>query len=484
MNRELVFKDISDILWNDFIKDENFFNKYRSIENYAIENNLTGVIYEYVFPDKNESRLIITSEYDGIHMDLFTPDKTYKMGYEKTPRQLYDDGTAIRETMIKYSLLYAPKVTNDFITELNQIQENEIVDFNTRLSVICLKNTETELVFKKQFEGKLDSLKINDFRHLDTITINKEDRNDYQVLFNNAYNYRSSTCDIRRRFQSNDGYDILKDIESKLKEDDVVSKDIGPIHLKAAKQDNEIIWFDTDNQVLDRNEVATLFSWAKNSNVDYNVVNLEDGLQRLSPERQNQVNITFLQEIKQLSNDLEAMIGKAFEYNRLVDTSSISISGLRNNNSHNFDSCTFVFTQEKIIKIDYFNGSFKNKDMKSIGEISRKDFISFMEQRKENVIKELNEECKLDYEEFQRMHPHFTKEEAQDFVKRTAAKKVERLKNPYDFTEDKINNLDDIAKKLVQNYLHVKEEKGFSLKELLSNYSDGENKYDYDKELP
>ena len=479
MNRELVFKDINDILWNDFIKDENFFNKYRSIENYAIENNLTGVIYEYVFPDKNESRLIITSEYDGIHMDLFTPDKTYKMGYEKTPRQLYDDGTAIRETMIKYSLLYAPKVTNDFITELNQIQENEIVDFNTRLSVICLKNTETELVFKKQFEGKLDSLKINDFRHLDTITINKEDRNDYQVLFNNAYNYRSSTCDIRRRFQSNDGYDILKDIESKLKEDDVVSKDIGPIHLKAAKQDNEIIWFDTDNQVLDRNEVATLFSWAKNSNVDYNVVNLEDGLQRLSPERQNQVNITFLQEIKQASNDLEEMIEIAFYYNNILSHSSISISGLKEDNSHNFDSCTFVFTQGKIIKIDYFDGSFNIKNIKSIGEVSRDEFISFMEKKRINVIKELNKECKLGYEEFQRMHPHFTKEEANDIVQRTVSKKIESQTNPYGFTKEKINKLDNITKKIVNDYIKTKDTYNFSLKELLQENEDN----DYDKEL-
>lgn len=62
------------------------------------------------------------------------------------------------------------------------------------------------------------------------------------------------------------------------------------------------------------------------------------------------------------------------------------------------------------------------------------------------------------------MHPHFTKEEAQDFVKRTAAKKVERLKNPYDFTEDKINNLDDIAKKISSKLFTCKRGKRIFIK--------------------
>lgn len=478
MNKELVFKDINDILWNDFIESKTFFTKYRSVENYALENRLTGTIYEYNFPDKNRSNLKIEATKDGLTVSLKTPDGLWKMGYEKTPGQLYDACEHLRDTLIKYSLLYAPRVTDSFITELNKVYENEIIDFNTRLSIVCIKNSETELIFKKQFEGKLDSLKMNDFQHSQTFIVKKNNRDDYQSLFNNAYNYRSNTCDIRKRFKTNDGYDILDSIESKLKENDVISKDIGPIHLKTIKQHDEITWIDSDNTILNRNDVATLFSWAKNSNVDYNVINIENGISRFEPERQNQVNVTFLQDIKKVSNDLYKVMDIAFKYNDLINSSVISISGLKENN-HNYDSCSFVFKMGKIIKIDFFNGSFNAKNIKSIGEVSQDEFISFMKQREENVIKELNEECKLDYEEFQRMHPHFTKEEANDIVQRMMAKRIENQKNPYGFKKEMLNNLDEITEKIVDDYIKNKENTNFTLRDLLFNNEEEEN----DKEL-
>lgn len=482
MNKELIFRNINNILWNDFITDKLFFEKFQQVELYCIKNGLNGLIYEYNFPDKNKSKLSIYASEAGIEITLNCDNKQYVMGKERNAKQLYDAGELIKTIMLKNKLLYSPKVTKEFIAELNQIQENEIIDFNTRLSVVCLENSTNNLILKKQFEGKMDSISVKDFQNSETFVLDKNNVDDYQILFGYAYDYRSNTCNIRRRLQSKDGYNIIHDIESKLKNNDVFYKNIGSIQLKIIKSNDECVWYDTNNERICKDDLATVFSWVKNIDVDYNVVNLENGIQNISTEVQNQVNLSYLQMIKQNTNDISKIISMSFELNSLLKYTSISISGLREDDSHNFDSCTFVFTQGKIIKIDYFNGSFSNNDIKAFGEIKEEEFISFMERKRDNIIKEVNLECKREYDDFIKSHPNFTKEEAQELIAHITARKIEQTKNVYNLSMDKINHLDVVTEKLIQNYLSNTRTQNLSVKDLLSENIEQDEIND-DKEL-
>ena len=172
----------------------------------------------------------------------------------------------------------------------------------------------------------------------------------------------------------------------------------------------------------------------------------------------------------------------SFELNRLLKHTAISISGLREDDSHNFDSCTFVFTQGKIIKIDYFNGSFSNNDIKAFGEIKEEEFVSFMKQKRDNIIKEANLECKQEYDDFVKSHPNFTKEEAQELIAHITARKIELTKNVYNLSMDKINHLDVVTEKLIQNYLSNTRTQNLSIKDLLSENIEQDEIND-DKEL-
>lgn len=203
MNKELIFRNINNILWNDFITDKLFFEKFQQVELYCIKNGLNGLIYEYNFPDKNKSKLSIYASEAGIEITLNCDNKQYVMGKERNAKQLYDAGELIKTIMLKNKLLYSPKVTKEFIAELNQIQENEIIDFNTRLSVVCLENSTNNLILKKQFEGKMDSISVKDFQNSETFVLDKNNVGDYQILFGYAYDYRSNTCNIRRRLLEN-----------------------------------------------------------------------------------------------------------------------------------------------------------------------------------------------------------------------------------------------------------------------------------------
>lgn len=482
MNKELIFRNINNILWNDFITDKLFFEKFQQVELYCIKNGLNGLIYEYNFPDKNKSKLSIYASEAGIEITLNCDNKQYVMGKERNAKQLYDAGELIKTIMLKNKLLYSPKVTKEFIAELNQIHENEIVDFNTRLSVVCLENSTNKLILKKQFEGKMDSISVKDFQNSETFVLDKNNADDYQILFGYAYDYRSNTCNIRRRLQSKDGYNIIHDIESKMKNNDVFYKNIGPIQLKIIKSNDECVWYDTNNERICKDDLATVFSWVKNIDVDYNVVNLENGIQNISTEVQNQVNLSYLQMIKQNTNDISKIISMSFELNRLLKYTSISISGLREDDSHNFDSCTFVFTQGKIIKIDYFYGSFSNNDIKAFVEIKEEEFVSFMKQKRDNIIKEVNLECKQEYDDFVKSHPNFTKEEAQELIAHITARKIELTKNVYNLSMDKINHLDVVTEKLIQNYLSNVGTQNLSIKDLLSENIEQDEIND-DKEL-
>ena len=154
MNKELIFRNINNILWNDFITDKLFFEKFQQVELYCIKNGLNGLIYEYNFPDKNKSKLSIYASEAGIEISLDYDNNQYVMGKERNAKQLYDAGELIKTIMLKNKLLYSPKVTKEFIAELNQIQENEIIDFNTRLSVVCLKNSTNNLILKNNLKAK------------------------------------------------------------------------------------------------------------------------------------------------------------------------------------------------------------------------------------------------------------------------------------------------------------------------------------------
>lgn len=81
----------------------------------------------------------------------------------------------------------------------------------------------------------MDSISVKDFQNSETFVLDKNNVDDYQILFGCAYDYRSNTCNIRRRLQSKDGYNIIHDIESKMKNNDVFYKNIGPIQLKIIK---------------------------------------------------------------------------------------------------------------------------------------------------------------------------------------------------------------------------------------------------------
>lgn len=47
----------------------------------------------------------------------------------------------------------------------------------------------------------MDSLSVKDFQNSETFVLDKNNVDGYQILFGYAYDYRSNTCNIRRRLQ-------------------------------------------------------------------------------------------------------------------------------------------------------------------------------------------------------------------------------------------------------------------------------------------
>lgn len=455
INKSEVCKKIYAILSDDGVICDCFYSKLLEIEKFCQKNDIFGKVFEFHFPYKKNCFLIVESTKEGAFIHVKMDDKLYSYGKrENNNASFYENGNRFEQFLHNNKLYILPPVDKNFISKLNDSKEGEIIDLNSRISLVCTRNNKEQLIFIKRFEGSLDTLTVDDFRKEERYVVNKNDASSYQALFAKAYNSRTSAAEIRTRFNSEyyDGYDSVNSIEANLPDNSIAIKNIGPIKLKISKQGNVCRWFDTNGTPLDKKNVAFMFSWAKYSGISIDII--KDCYGDYEPAIPTDVDCKYISMVKRdlLDNNIIGVLKNAKEYTEFAQTTSLTFTGLEEK-ENGYDACSFVFknmnNQIKILKLTYINNDCSLNNIKDVTPVSEDEFANFCRNHFHKEIEQTLIEYQYTIHNLLEMFPNKSEGELQEIreqvVQNTKAK-LQAIQNSV-----KINALDNNIQTLVNN---------------------------------
>lgn len=317
-----------------------------------------------------------------------TPEKQYIVrndieGYKKISYEM-------AEVMKKNGLYFAPAYNQAFECLLMRMIPGERISLNTGMELCCITNENNQVGLKKTFDGDIFHVTIDDIifyvtiddiRNAETYIINKKDPKSIQNFYGQAYDTRVQASNTRIRMGNEDGYSILQKIENNMQAKYSYFYNIGQCKLSAVKDEQyTVTWYDSDCKMLDRQTVATMFGWAKNSMAYLGNVDSYGWIKDV-PQDKNKL-------FKELNHyafqrDSQAFLKTAFCYAKdNKEALFLSMSGLEEQINHSFDFVTYAFHvdedgTEKILKLTYDRNEKKHNMPTKIEETTQQKFLEF-----------------------------------------------------------------------------------------------------------
>ena len=385
--------------------EDDFYNLYVNLEerNGRENTNYEPWTYRYDFPRKNAHFVTECNENGNVKFYLSIEGKIYTLGgKEHSPRDLFKEADTFHEIMSKYHLNFCPKHNKEFANLIKSAEKGTVISLNTGRMISCVDKKGDTLLFKECFSGKLEDLKIESFQNGKTFSVNINNYDDIQDIFEHAYNTRSLTANLRVSINSKHGAYEVTDVEQKLSQNETLKVHVGPINLKISDFNGKKFWFDSNNKQIDRETIETLFGWASLTLPEIKI----DRPEMFLPEKMQ--NASFVQDIQNLIKEkrFDMIPSAAFSYseNNRVPT-FLNITGFERQQNGSYDMTTFAFKDNRIIKIVYsFNEKLSEPIPVETKEINDKEFICFCKQKYDDTIHFLKteytplvEKYKLDY---------------------------------------------------------------------------------------
>ena len=351
----------------------------------AVENIIHDIpihteLFRFEFPYCQGYFFTLTKEdNDALVFTLNTPGKQYIArddieGYKKTSYEM-------AEAMKENGLYFAPAYNQAFERLLMGMIPGERISLNTGMELCCIANENDQIIFKKTFDGDIFHVTIDDFRNTETYIIDKKNPKSIQNLYGQAYDTRVQASNTRVRMGNEDGYSILQKIENNMQAKYSYFYNIGQCKLSAVKDEQyTVTWYDSDCKMLDRQTVATMFGWAKNSMAYLGNVDSYGWIKDV-PQDKNKL-------FKELNHyafqrDSQAFLKSAFCYAKdNKEALFLSMSGLEEQINHSFDFVTYAFHvdkdgTEKILKLTYDRNEKKHNMPTKIEETTQQKFMEF-----------------------------------------------------------------------------------------------------------
>lgn len=377
---------------NFAICEDDFHNLYVRIEqsNAKQNKNFESWIYKYNFP-RPDSYFVAECNKDGnAKLYLSVKGKIYTLGgKEKSVRELMDEASIFKKVMEENHLNFCPKYSQEFKNEITKADVGTVISLNTKRMIVCTgKNKDGVLFFKDCFSGKVENISINSFKNGLTFSVNTNDYNNIQDLFEYAYNRKTLTANIRIVTNSSHGAYTATDIEKTVKKNDTFILNVGPIRLKVCDFNGKKIWYDTDNQKLDRKTVELLFGWVQLSLPDIEIqrpcISFTSEVLQDSGFLQNVQNL-----IKaQLFKEIPKIAFKYSEENNIL--TYLNITGYEQQINKNFDTVTYAFqgfNNNQIIKTTYvFEENSKEYVPLKTEPVTIEEFISFCRKKYDETV--------------------------------------------------------------------------------------------------
>lgn len=456
-------EQIENYLMKYDLASKDFYYNFINLERYLDFEGIDKELFTYHFPLHKECSVTAEINFRHLALKICINGETYYLGKdEKSLKEFSDNANKITNIFRKNRLIFAPKVTDDFMNCILNVQKDQIVDLNTRMTLVCLESDEEKVILKTQYEGNYADLSIDSFNSEELYILNKKNPFDdnMQYLYGKAFQKSSNTAEIRVRFSTRDGWDIVQDIENKLKNGDIAIKNIGKIQLKVIKSDGMCRWYDNDGTLLQKDKIATMFSWVKNSTAEIHILKHDGKINEFSEYvDEEMINRSYIEQIRILANEqkLNELISKSHEFSSFFSNASISFSGFKTDNNHNYNTCTYVFknnslnNKKSIYKITYFDNDFSLNNISSIGEVEKDEFEQFCKDRFAYGFKMFKIKKEELIQSYMKNYPYLNRQQIEEYLN-----KINYDYNNFnslDIDKTTVNNIDSKLNDLIDSMI-------------------------------
>jgi len=354
-------------------------------------------VYEFAMKKDSYLKFIFNSD-QSIDIELHVDEDTVALKSESMSyRTFMNKIKEMDELMDKHALTFAPAYDNAFENDVMNAKPGEVLLFGTNMAVACVSASENKLVFRSQFEGKMEHLKLESFLNGNEYIVTKNDKASIQKFYNASYDALLDAAVFKHDFDDKSGEQRISEIEQRVIAMDSKFEEcfIGPIHLRVANKDDAMIWYDSNGMRIDREKVATIFGWANTSIANISVRATRSAC--FEPPLFDTVNSSeelickkqeFARQIAYLANtgNYSEIPDIAFKYEQKTkEPLVLNISGLEPDENGNFEAKTYTFSNGKIIEITYADNDFSNI-IESVKECEKQKFLCFMEQKYDDGI--------------------------------------------------------------------------------------------------
>lgn len=358
VKRILSQNDLDD-LYQSLLAIETYLSRYQTKEiqqckiGFGDLKDGNYLLFEW-YPDNHCSvSLYVEGRYEG------SANKE-----ELTVRELLLHTEKLVEKIAFMNLSFAPPYPKAFEEELWKTSVGSGVFLNTRMTLLCTKKTKEELCFRECFCGNPSSLHINQFRRSKEYHITRNSREEIQKLWNYAYSHRKQSYILRNKVFFQDGYDFMHKIEQDTLPGEVKEKSIGDVRIRIAKYSDQAVWYDSDNVKLDRQTVASLFTYALHQIPEISVTKIGmsayDRELTIPSEKVAMYKALLMADIQKVSSQgyYQQISSLLFQFSELCkEPSVLNITSLEGDGEGNFKEVTFSFSiedgEKRIVKTEY-----------------------------------------------------------------------------------------------------------------------------------